>query len=134
MKVGNDTCPKCLAAHPVTFDCGQTINVRTAPDADMVEAVARAIYKAVTPPESRWECVEPVYQEGVWRAYARTALSVIESRVRAEERERAARIADERAEACRVAGVQGGIDPIEAQILDEHLSDAAAAIRSGDAG
>lgn len=33
MKVGNDTCSKCLAAHPVTFDCGQTINVRTAPDA-----------------------------------------------------------------------------------------------------
>lgn len=44
--------------------------------------------------------------------------------------EEAAKVADERAEACRLAGNQGGIDPIEASILDEHLSEAAQAIRA----
>jgi non-ribosomal peptide synthetase component F len=42
----------------------------------------------------------------------------------------AEKLVDERATACRTAGVQGGIDPIEATILDEHLSEAAEAIRT----
>lgn len=51
----------------------------------------------------------------------------------AAERERCASIVDERAEACRMAGVREVIDPLEAQLLDEHLSEAAAAIRTGEA-
>jgi hypothetical protein len=46
--------------------------------------------------------------------------------------EAAAKVVNERAEACRMAGVDDGIDPIEAQILDEHLSEAAEAIRDLD--
>jgi hypothetical protein len=51
------------------------------------------------------------------------------ARHRAAGMEQAAVIVQERADACRDAGVQGGIDPIEASILDEHLSEAATAIR-----
>ncbi len=44
--------------------------------------------------------------------------------------EAAAKVADERAEACRLAGVSEDMDPIEASILDEHLSECATAIRA----
>ena len=44
--------------------------------------------------------------------------------------EEAAKVAEERANACRLAGVQEAIDPIEATILDEHLSETAQAIRA----
>ena len=55
-------------------------------------------------------------------------------RHQAEEamRERAARELDQRAERARVAAIGGGMDPMDAQLLDYEYSNAAAAIRSID--
>ncbi len=117
---------------------------------ELVEQVARAIAPVVltyiedydeVPPDHIW--TRPRYH---WLSFAMTkiataALSVIESRVRAEERDRAARILDERAAMYRAKAERH--DLLADDTLTEHerfISNAeatewgAAAIRSGDAG
>ena len=95
---------------------------------DLVERLRDAGYVLVSPGFRK------LVQEAAARIQAlETSLAEAEGRVKEARRqafEEAAKVAEERANACRLAGVQEAIDPIEATILDEHLSECAQAIRA----
>lgn len=99
---------------------------------ELVEPMARAIaaHKRRLPPD------HPEIDR-VWSSYCgqvRAALSAIEGRVRAEERERAARIAESFSQAMFERCAASGWDDDAASCIGWHAKNIATAIRSGDEG
>lgn len=76
LQAGDGQSPENAAASVIAAALRQHAPTTTSDDG--LEELARALYEVSSPDGARWECVEPHYQETVWRARAKRLVKLTE--------------------------------------------------------